>query len=142
METRVLIQTSLRALRITDIRSRDRGCFAPRTAYPDLLFLAFWDFLAFLLFEEFLAFLSVFPFFSKDFRGSEERDNPCLFGRVPCLFPKKQGKEDQGSAPIIFGRRQKAPENANTPENAGTRPFRKSALSGVFWRFRVLFVPL
>ena len=33
---------------------------------PDLLFLAFLDFLALLLFEEFLAFLSVFPSFSKD----------------------------------------------------------------------------
>ena len=65
--------------------------------YPDLLFLAFLDFLAFLLFKEFLAFLSVFPFFSKDFRGSVETQNPCFFGVFPCLFPKKQGKEDQGS---------------------------------------------
>ena len=50
----------------------------------------------FLLLEEFLAFLSVFPFFSKDFRVSEEMENPCFFGGFPCLFPKKQGKEDQG----------------------------------------------
>ena len=42
--------------------------------YPDLLFLAFWDFLAFLFFKEFLAFLSVFHFFSKDLRGSEEME--------------------------------------------------------------------
>ena len=63
---------------------------------PDLRFLVFLDFPAFLLFEEFLAFLSVFPFFSKDFRGSEETENPCIFGGFPCIFPKKQGKEDQG----------------------------------------------
>ena len=64
---------------------------------PDLLFLAFLDFLAFLLFEEFLAFVSVFPFFSKVCRGSEETENPCIFGGFPCIFPKKQGKEDQGT---------------------------------------------
>ena len=56
-----------------------------------------------MLFKEFLAFLSVFPFFSKDFRGSEETENPCFFGGFPCLFPKKQGKEDQGSFPCFFG---------------------------------------
>ena len=67
------------------------------TSSPDLLFLAFWDFLAFLLFEEVLVFLSVFPFLSKVFRGSEETENPCIFGGFPCIFQKKkQGKEDQG----------------------------------------------
>ena len=60
------------------------------TLYPDLLFLAFLDFLAFLLFEEFLVFLSVFRFFSKDFRGSEETENPCIFGGFPCICPKKR----------------------------------------------------
>ena len=64
---------------------------------PDLLFLAFLDFLAFFLFKDFLAILSVFPSFPKDFRGSASTRNPCLFGGFPCRFPKRQGKEDQGS---------------------------------------------
>ena len=64
--------------------------------FPNLLFLAFLDFLAFFFCKESLAFLLVFPFFPRNFRGSEERKNPCFFGGFPCLFPKKQGKEDQG----------------------------------------------
>ena len=32
------------------------------------------------------------------FRGSEEPENPCFFGGFPCLFPKKQGKEDQATS--------------------------------------------
>ena len=65
---------------------------------PNLLFLAFLDFLAFFFREEFLAFLSVFPFFPRNFKGSKERKNPCFFGGFPCLFPKTQGKEDQGGS--------------------------------------------
>ena len=65
--------------------------------FPNLLFLAFLDFLAvFFLFKEFLAILSVLPFFPKDFRGSASTGNPCLFGGFACRFPKRQGKEDQG----------------------------------------------
>ena len=41
----------------------------------------------------------VFRFLPRNFRGSEERKNPCLFGGFPCLFQKKQGKEDQGTCP-------------------------------------------
>ena len=59
---------------------------------PDPHFLTFLDFRACLLFKEFLAFLSVFPSFSKDFRGSEEMENPCFLGGFPCLFPKKPKK--------------------------------------------------
>ena len=47
-------------------------------------------------------FLSVFPFFSKDFRGSAGIRNPCFSGSFPCLFPKKQGKEGQGSSGTNF----------------------------------------
>ena len=61
---------------------------------PDLSFLAFLEFLAFFFCEEFLVFSSVFPLLSRDFRGSLGKKNPCLFGGFPCLFPKKQGKED------------------------------------------------
>ena len=61
-----------------------------------LPFLAFLDFLAFFVARNFLAFLSVFPFFPRDFRGSAPRKNPCFFGWFSLLFPKKQGKEDQG----------------------------------------------
>ena len=44
----------------------------------------------FLLFEEFLAFLTVFPFFSKGFRGWEEMEILAFGGSLP--FPRK-GKE-------------------------------------------------
>ena len=64
--------------------------------FPDLPFLAFLDFLAFFVARNFLAFLSVFPFFPRDCRGSAQRKNPCFFGWCSLLFPKKQGKEDQG----------------------------------------------
>ena len=57
----------------------------------------FWNSLFFLPGEDFLVFLSVFPFFSRDFRGSAGIKNPCFFGGFPCRFPKKQGKEGQGS---------------------------------------------
>ena len=56
------------------------------------------DFLAFVFATNFLAFLSVFPFFPRDFRGSEERINPCFFGWF-SFSQKKQGKEDQGRHP-------------------------------------------
>ena len=41
-------------------------------------------------------FLSVFPFFSRDFRGSVGIKNPCFFGGFPCLFPKKTRKGRTG----------------------------------------------
>ena len=41
--------------------------------------------------REFLAFLSVFSFFSRDFRGSEEMENPCFLVDFPCVFSKRQG---------------------------------------------------
>ena len=71
---------------------------------PDLPFLAFWDFLVFFVARNVLAFLSVFPFFPRDFRDSEERKNPCFFGWFSLLFPKKQGKEDQGGLQMGAGR--------------------------------------
>ena len=37
-------------------------------------------------------FLIVFPFFPRNFRGLEERKNPCFFGGFPSLFPKKARK--------------------------------------------------
>ena len=53
-------------------------------------------FLEFLVFspceEEFLVFLSVFPFFSRDFRGSVGIKNPC-FWVVFLAFKKKKNKE-------------------------------------------------
>ena len=63
---------------------------------PVLPFLVFLEFLVFCPYKEFLVFLSVFPFFSRDFRGSVGIRNPCSFGGFPCHFPKKQGKEGQG----------------------------------------------
>ena len=49
---------------------------------------SFW-FPCFLRFASFLAFLCVFPFLSKDFRDSAERENPCFFRGFPCFFSKK-----------------------------------------------------
>ena len=51
--------------------------------FLELPFLAIWDFLAFLLFKEFLDFLSVLTYFSKEFRGSEETENPYFLGSSP-----------------------------------------------------------
>ena len=53
------------------------------------LSLAFFDFLAFLPFKELLVFWSVFAFFSRDFRVSEETENPCFLVGSPCVFSKK-----------------------------------------------------
>ena len=39
------------------------------------------------------SFLIVFPFFPRNFRGSEERKNPCLFGGFPCFFGKKKARK-------------------------------------------------
>ena len=61
------------------------------------LSLLFWGFLACLPFKELLVFWLVFPFFSRDFWGSEEMENPCFFLVVFLAFSRKeQGKEDQG----------------------------------------------
>ena len=40
-----------------------------------------------------LVFLSVFPFFSRDFRGSAGIKRPCFFGGIPCLFPKEKTRK-------------------------------------------------
>ena len=56
----------------------------------------FLDFLSFLLFEENLAFLSVFPFFSRDFGGSEEMENPCFFGGFLAFSRKSKEKKIRG----------------------------------------------
>ena len=72
------------------------------TKFPLLPFLVFLEFLVFFPCEEFLVFLSVFPFFSRDFRGSAGIKNPCFFGGFPGNFPKKQGKERQGCSRTVF----------------------------------------
>ena len=56
---------------------------------PVLPFLVFLEFLVFCPCEEFLVFSSVFPFFSRDFRGSVGIKNPCFFGGFSGLFSKK-----------------------------------------------------
>ena len=72
--------------------NRDSRYLSP---HPDLLFLVFWgDFLVFVSFKDFLAFLSGFPFFSRDFRGSEGITNPCFFLSVFLAFlAKKKSKK-------------------------------------------------
>ena len=83
-----LASSCLRHCAISEVRHGNHN--------PVLPFLVFLEFLVFSPCEEFLVFLSVFPFFSRDFRGSVGIKNPCFFGGFPCLFPKKQGKEGQG----------------------------------------------
>ena len=88
-------------------RRQDALLVAPRLKLPDVVVLnqsrkpcpsfpCFFGIPFFSPCEDFLVFLTVFPFFSRDFRGSEGIKNPCFFGGFPCLFPKKQGKEGQG----------------------------------------------
>ena len=60
---------------------------------PDLLFVAFWDFLAFFAFQGIPCSFECFPFFFGDLGGLEERENPFFFGGFPCLFPIKQGEK-------------------------------------------------
>ena len=67
-----------------DIRADVRGQKFPH--HPDLLFLAFLEFLAFFSCKEFLAFSGVFPFFPKDFGGSPAKKNPWFFGGFPCTI--------------------------------------------------------
>ena len=55
---------------------------------PDPPILAFFDFLAFFCFPISLAFWGVFPFFSKDLRGSAKR-KPLLFSAPTLAFSKK-----------------------------------------------------
>ena len=74
-----------------------------------------------------MPFWRVLPFFPKDFRGSDERKNPSRFGGFPCRFPKKQGKEDQGSFralekkefPLFFPVGQPRPAPSPKPTPAG-----------------------
>ena len=63
---------------------------------PCPYFPCFLEFLVFSPSEDFLVFLSVFPFFSRDFRGSVGIKNPCFFGGFPCLFKKKTRKGRTG----------------------------------------------
>ena len=53
-------------------------------------FPCFFGIPCFSVWRGFPCFLSVFPFFSRDFRGSAGIKNPCFFGGSPCRFPKKQ----------------------------------------------------
>ena len=57
---------------------------------PNLLFLAFWVFLAFFLLKEFLAILSVFPFNPKQWFGKQKKS--LLVWRLSLLFSKKARK--------------------------------------------------
>ena len=65
---------------------------------PVLPFLVFLEFLVFSPCEEFLVFLSVFPFFSRDFRGSVGIKNPCFFWWFSLPFSKKN-KERKDRVP-------------------------------------------
>ena len=86
-------------------------------------FPCFFGSRCFLLFKEFPAFWGVlFPPSSKDFRGSEETENPCFFGGFPCLFPKKQGEEDQGGS-LLLEKSCGPPQNPAAPSK---RPLQRA----------------
>ena len=80
--------------------------------------------------KTFLAYLSVFPFFSRDFRGSVGIENPCFWGGFPCLFPKKnkerkdrvenKGESDLFKSPLIQG--QESAQGILRPRNPNLGP--------------------
>ena len=65
--------------------------FLPCPSFP-----CFFGIPGFFLLQGFPCFLSVFPFFSRDFRGSVGITNPCFFAGFPCRFPKKTRKGRTG----------------------------------------------
>ena len=69
----------------------------PCPSFPSPIFqsLFFGDFLAFFICKEFLAFLSVFLFFPRNFRGSEER-KILAFWWFSLLFAEKARKGRSG----------------------------------------------
>ena len=77
----IRMQTSILGMASHDLSN-------PWSSFPCFSGFPFFFFLA----RIFLALLSVFPFFPKDFRSLEERKNPCFFGWVSLLFPKKARK--------------------------------------------------
>ena len=72
------------------------GKFSGSSPVPYPSFPCFLEFLVFSPCEDFIVFLTVFPFFSRDFRGSVGIKNPCFFGGFPCLFSKKKKKTRKG----------------------------------------------
>ena len=74
-------------------------CFRQNRHSPWSSFPCCFGFPCFFLFKEIFAFWSGFCFFSRDFRGSPARTNPCYFCGSFLLFPKRQGKEVQGRSP-------------------------------------------
>ena len=104
-----------KSLRCEIAAIRSSGSWNPIkiTNYPDLLYLAFGDFLAFWRFSRnSLLFLSVLPFFSEDFRDSEETENPFILGGFSLPFPEKARKRRAGynSRRMIAGARRKQPK--------------------------------
>ena len=81
---------------------------------PVLPFLVFFEFLVFWPCKEFLVFLSVFPFFSRDFRGSAGIKKSLFFGWFSLPFSKKTRKGRTGKIPFFcdlrstLSRREKA----------------------------------
>ena len=68
-------------------------CF--QQIYPVLPFLVFLEFLVFLLCEEFLVFWGVFPFFSRDFRGSAGIKILVFLVVFLAFFPKNKERKDR-----------------------------------------------
>ena len=77
-----------------DIWNFNKVCWNATLPCPS--FPCFFGIPCFFPCEDFLVFLSIFPFFSRDFRGSAGIKNPCFFGGFPRRFPRKQEKEGQG----------------------------------------------
>ena len=58
----------------------------------------FFEFLVFFPLRGIPCFFERFSLLFQGFQGFGRDKDPCFFGVFPCLFPKKQGKEGQGSA--------------------------------------------
>ena len=104
-------------------------------ANPLLRFLVFLEFLVFFPCEEFLVFLSVFPFFSRDFRGSAGIKNPCFFWRFSWPFSKNKERKDREWGCNKWGLKGcLAALPGNRPKSAFFAPF--SAFFALFRRVR------
>ena len=104
---------------------------------PVLPFLVFLEFLIFSPCEEFLVFLSVFPFFSRDCRGSVRSvgiKNPCFLGGFPGLCPKNKERKDRVfSSRKVFLGKTKGCEELKVPQSPKPRKIQSSKKVAQKW---------
>ena len=93
-----------------------KECLQQAASPTTLSFLSlfFWNSLFFPL-RGIPCFFGRFSLLFQGFQGFGRDKNPCLFGGFPSFFPKKQGKEGQGSLPCCLG----APCFSSVPSLSG-----------------------